>query len=285
MRIGLTSPVVTLVPGAHSAWETTASVDDLVRVAQAADRLGFDHLTCSEHVAVPAEIAAQRGGTYFDPLATLSYLAAGTERIRLATQVVVLGYHHPLALAKRYGTLDRLSGGRVVLGVGVGSLEEEFDLLGVPFEGRGALADDQLAALRTAFTQDQPAHHGPHIDFSGFVVEPRPVQSSVPLWVGGRTMRSLRRATTYADGWVPFGLSADELATMLTRVDLPDDFEVVLGPARPLDPTSDPERSARALVRLREAGATLATVRLAADSVDHYVEQLEAMHTLALGIE
>jgi len=126
MQIDIVSPVVTRVPGAHGAWEVTAGIEELARIAECADRLGFHHLTCSEHVAVPATVAAQRGATYWDPLATFGYLSARTSRIRLATQVVVLGYHHPLEIAKRYGTLDLVSGGRLILGVGVGSLQEEF---------------------------------------------------------------------------------------------------------------------------------------------------------------
>ena len=128
--MGLSTPVVVQVPGAASAWERDAGVDDIARIAAVADELGFDHLTCSEHVAVPVDEADARGARYWDPLATLAFLAARTSRIRLVTSVVVLGYHHPLAIAKRYGTLDRLSGGRLVLGVGVGSLAAEFDLLG-----------------------------------------------------------------------------------------------------------------------------------------------------------
>ncbi|MEK8145924.1 TIGR03619 family F420-dependent LLM class oxidoreductase [Streptomyces sp. M10(2022)] len=205
MRLGITSPVVTAVPGAHSPWERTAGIEELAAIAGAADRLGFHHLTCSEHVAVPAEIAEQRGGTYWDPLATFGYLAARTHRIRLATQVLVLGYHHPLAIAKRFGTLDRISGGRLVLGLGVGSLEEEFALLGATFEGRGGIADDALAALRASLSQREPAYHGEHFDYDEFVVEPHAVQDRVPLWIGGRTPRSLRRAVAYGDGWCPSG--------------------------------------------------------------------------------
>ena len=102
------------------------SIDDIARFAEAVDRLGYDHLSCSEHIGVPAAEAARRGTVYWDPLATLCYLAARTERIRLCTKVLVLGYHHPLEIAKRYGTLDRASGGRLILGVGVGTLREEF---------------------------------------------------------------------------------------------------------------------------------------------------------------
>ncbi|GAB2868260.1 LLM class F420-dependent oxidoreductase [Nocardioides pacificus] len=281
MRLGIVSPVVTAVPGAHAAWERTADIEELAVVAEAADRLGFDHLTCSEHVAVPTEIAEQRGGTYWDPLATFGYLAARTSRIRLATQVLVLGYHHPLEIAKRYGTLDRITGGRLVLGLGVGSLEEEFALLGADFEGRGARADDAMAALRASLSQRLPEHHGTHYDFSGLVVEPHAVQDRVPLWVGGRTARSLRRATTYGDGWVPFGLPLERLREMLDAAELPDGFEVVLPGGRAADPLGDPEGTLARLQRVVDAGATLVSASVHAESHAHYLEQLEALAGLA----
>ncbi|MFI6862219.1 LLM class F420-dependent oxidoreductase [Streptomyces sp. NPDC050421] len=281
MRLGINSPVVTAVPGVHSPWERTAGIEELGAVAEAADRLGFDHLTCSEHVAVPVDIAGQRGGTYWDPLSTFGYLAARTTRIRFATQVLVLGYHHPLEIAKRYGTLDRISGGRVVLGLGVGSLEEEFRLLGAAFEGRGAIADDALAALRASLSRREPAYHGEHFDYGGLVVEPHAVQDRVPLWIGGRTPRSLRRAVAYGDGWVPFGLPLDRLREMLGAAALPDGFEVVLSAGRPLDPSGDPDGTSAALRKVSEAGATLVSASLTAGSASHYVEQLEALAALA----
>lgn len=285
MHVGITSPIVTALPGFCAPWEAQAGIAELVRIAEAADRLGFDHLTCSEHVAVPEVIAAERGGTYWDPLATLSYLAARTERIRLATQVLVLGYHHPLAIAKRYGTLDAISGGRLVLGLGVGSIEEEFDLLGGRYAGRGAVADDALAALRAAMGQRLPSYDGEHYAFSGLVVEPHAVQQQVPFWIGGYTPRSLRRALELGTGWVPFGLPHDRLREMLEEVDLPDGFEVVLGAGRPVDAITEPERTARALARTRDAGATIVSVHVASQSADHYVEQLEALAAIATQIE
>lgn len=280
MRIGIVSPVVTRVPGVHAEWERSAGIEHLARIAEEADRLGFHHLTCSEHVAIPAPVAEARGATYWDPLATFGYLAARTSRIRLATQVLVLGYHHPLEIAKRYGTLDRVSGGRLVLGLGVGSLEEEFALLDAPFEGRGARADDAVAALRASLSQREPEHHGEYYDFSGFVVEPHAVQERVPMWIGGRTRRSLRRATTYGDGWVPFGLPLDKLATMLAGADLPDGFEVVLSAGRPLDPAGAPDATAAALHRVQEAGATVISASISAESAEHYCEQLAALSDL-----
>ncbi|MFF8596488.1 TIGR03619 family F420-dependent LLM class oxidoreductase [Streptomyces sp. NPDC015220] len=281
MRIGITSPVVVQLPGASSPWEAEAGIEELGLIARAADRLGFHHLTCSEHVAVPLDVARERGGTYWDPAATLGHLSALTRDIRLVTQVLVLGYHHPLEIAKRYGTLDRISGGRVTLGLGVGTLREEFDLLGAPFEDRGARADDALAALRAALSRRVPRYRGEHYAFEDFVVEPHAVQEHLPLWVGGRTPRSLRRAVALADGWVPFGLAPDRLREMVERAEPPEGFEIVLGPGRPVDPTGDPETTVRALSRLRDAGATVLTASLAARSAEHYREQLEALRDLA----
>jgi probable F420-dependent oxidoreductase len=284
LMLGLMSPVVTLLPGVHARWEEHATIEDIATVARAADRLGYDHLTCSEHVVVPQEVAADRGSRYWDPLATFGYLAAITERIRFATNVLVLGYHHPLDIAKRYGTLDQVSGGRLVLGLGVGSLQEEFELLGAPFADRGPRADDALAALRAALSREVPSYEGPYYRFSGMVVDPCAVQTSVPLWIGGRTARSLRRAVALGDGWVPFGLRVDDMAAMIAAAretpawaerDRPPD--IVLQNGRPVDPEGDPATAARVLGRLQAAGATGLQVRLVHHSLDHFVEQLEAL--------
>ncbi|AYJ48326.1 TIGR03619 family F420-dependent LLM class oxidoreductase [Rhodococcus sp. P1Y] len=282
MHLGITTPAVTLFPGACSPWEETAGIDDIARIAFTADRLGFNHITCSEHVAVPADIAAERGGTYWDPLATLGYLAARTDRIRLVTQVLVLGYHHPLEIAKRYGTLDVVSGGRLTLGLGVGSLKEEFDLLGVPFEDRGPRADDALAALRAALSRTQPEYHGTYYRFSDFVVQPHAAQPRVPLWVGGRTRRSLRRAIEHGDGWVPFGLSHPDLRSMLATADVPARFEIVLSVGAQLDPIADSDGAISALREVSRAGATIAGVGLSARDADHYCEQMVRLREIAL---
>ena len=256
MRFGVLTPVVIRSPGQFSAWEVDAGVDELVTVARAADRLGYHHLTCSEHVGVPAADAEIRGGTYWDPLATLSYLAAHTTGIGLATHVLVLGYHHPLAIAKRYGTLDRLSRGRVILGVGVGTLEGEFRLLGAQFDGRGTAADDAIRALRAAWGRRTPEYEGTHYQFRDFVIDPHAPRTDVPIWVGGRTPRSLRRAVTLADGWAPFRLSPEQVSQLLATIQPPDGFDVVLG-TPPLDPIGDPAGTRRQVETLVAAGATI----------------------------
>jgi len=292
VKLGIVTPAVTRLPRAHAQWEEAAGIDEIARVAVEAERLGYHHLTCSEHVALPVEVAETRGATYWDPLATFGYIAARTTTIRLATHVLVLGYHHPLAIAKRYGTLDRVSAGRLVLGVGVGSLREEFELLGAEFDGRGDRADDAIRALRASLSQIEPVYRGEHYAYDGFVVDPCAVQPRVPIWVGGRTARSLRRAVALADGWAPFGLARADLAAMIARardsdawaarVGLPDapPFELVLQNEHPFDPAAEPGRARDTATRLAEAGATTLNVRVVHHSLDHYLEQLAAMREL-----
>jgi probable F420-dependent oxidoreductase len=292
VKLGIVTPVVTRLPRAHAAWEETAGIEEIARVAVEAERLGYHHATCSEHVALPTTVVDTRGATYWDPLATFGYIAARTTTIRLATHVLVLGYHHPLAIAKRYGTLDRVSGGRLVLGVGVGSLREEFDLLGVEFEGRGERGDDAVRALRASLSQLEPVYRGEHYAYDGFVVDPCAVQPRVPIWIGGRTARSLRRAVELADGWAPFGLARAELADMIARARDSEawaaraalagapPFELVLQNEHPFDPGAEPDRVREAAARLAEAGATTLNVRFEHRSLDHYVEQLAAMREL-----
>jgi probable F420-dependent oxidoreductase len=287
IRMGINTPIVVQVPGVSPSWEATAGIAEIAEIAKAADRLGFDHVTCSEHVGVPEGAhspmtGGTRGVVYWDPLATLSYLAARTERIRLCTNVLVLGYHHPLAIAKRYGTLDRISGGRLVLGVGVGSMAEEFALLGASFADRGPRADDAIAALRAALSVREPCYAGPHHSFGGLVVEPHAVQERVPIWVGGRTGRAARRATTLADGWLPAALSAGELAARLERYPVPPGFEVVVGTAERIDPLGAPAAAEEVVVELAAAGATIVQPRLLSHSLAHYLEQVEAVAALSV---
>ena len=285
MRLGLATPGVIQLPGVAGEWEATATIEDIATIATAADGLGFDFLTCSEHVVVPRTDRAARGDVYWDPLATLGFLAARTTRIRLATSVLVLGYHHPLEIAKRYGTLDRISGGRLVLGVGVGSLAAEFELLGASFADRGERADDALRAVRASMSTPEPAYNGRYFSYSGMSLRPCALQSRVPIWVGGRTRRSLRRAVELADGWMPFGLGVDDIAAMLSGVELPDGFDLVLATGGAVDPTEEPDRTRCQLKARREVGATAVTCSLRARSPEHYIEQLSALRALADGLE
>jgi probable F420-dependent oxidoreductase len=280
LRVGIQTPILVQTPRGHAGWEETAGPDELRRLVQVADRLGYHHVTCSEHVMVPQSEAGRRGAVYWDPVATLAWVAALTERIRLATNVVVLGYHHPVALAKRYGTLDRLSHGRLILGVGVGSMEEEFSLLGAPFDDRGPRADDTLRALRACWARSDVRYDGPYHRFGPFTVEPHGVQRHLPVWVGGYTRRSLARAVGLADGWTPFALRLPAVRELLAAFELPEGFDVVLGPPRPLDPMGDPDGTRQAMAEMEAAGATAVHAGFVHHSVEHYLEQLEALAAL-----
>ncbi|MEO7428756.1 MAG: LLM class flavin-dependent oxidoreductase, partial [Acidimicrobiales bacterium] len=181
-------------------------------------------------------------------------------------------------------TLDQLSGGRLVLGLGVGSLQEEFELLGVPFGDRGPRADDHLRALRASMSQPMPSYDGSHYRFSGMVVDPCAVQERVPFWIGGRTARSLRRAVELGDGWCPFGLRADDVERMVAAAratpawaERQQPLEIVLQNQRPVDPLGEPAAAGDAARALRQAGATMLSLRLVHHSVEHYIEQLGAM--------
>jgi probable F420-dependent oxidoreductase len=277
VKLGIATPVVTNVAGAPLTWEQDASIAEIGRVAETADRLGYHHLTCSEHIGMPSTEAGRRGSRYWDPLATLGYVSARTTQIRLATMTLVLGYHHPLEIVKRYGTLDHVSGGRVILGVGVGTLKEEFDLLGAPFEDRGERADDALRALRAALPSNEPVYEGPYYRFGGLTVDPCALQPHMPIWIGGRTRRSLRRATTLADGWAPFGISLDTAAEWLRAREIPPGFEVVLPADQPLDPVGKPDATAETLAAMAAAGTTIVSARFVHDSLQHYLEQLHAL--------
>jgi probable F420-dependent oxidoreductase len=288
VRLGIVTPVVILNPRFDPpAWERQGGIDDIVAVARSAERLGYEWVSCPEHVAIPAEIAGVRGGRYWDPITALSFVAAATRTIRLLTHVLVLGYHHPLEVVKRFGSLDAASGGRVVLGVGVGSLKQEFELLGAPFDDRGAHADDAIRAIRASFGRPAPVYRGTHYDFSGFVVDPCGVQTDVRIWVGGRTRRSLRRALELGDGWVPFGLDLGKLEAMVRDGAMAaaisergPGFDLVFAPEPALDPAGDPEGAAATMRAYRAIGATVLALRFRHQSKAHYLEQLEAMRTV-----
>ncbi len=277
LKLGVGTPIVTGAGPQRGHWTETAGIAELAEIAKHADQLGFCHLTCSEHVFMVESELARRGATYWDPLATFGYLAALTTQIRFATNVLVLGYHHPLEIAKRYGTLDVVSGGRLTLGLGVGTLVEEFTQLGAPFEDRGARADDALQCLRACLSKSRVSYDGPYYSFDNLIVEPHAVQERVPIWIGGRTMRSLRRAIEHGDGWMPFALSLPEVRSMLDRVEVPEGFDVVLGSGAMLDPSAQPDAVDEAFAAVAAAGATICMPGLVSGSLAHYLEQLAAV--------
>jgi len=200
-------------------WEAEAGPADLVEIARAADRAGFDYVASCDHVAIPRRLAAAMSTVWYDPVATLGFLAGVTERVRLLSHVAVVGLRHPLLTAKQYATLDHLSGGRLILGVGAGHVQEEFEALGVDFDRRGAVLDESVDALRAALGPEEfPEHHGKLYDFEGLGQRPRPAQGRVPVWIGGSSPAAVRRAALKGDGWLPQGDPRDRLPAQLARI-------------------------------------------------------------------
>jgi probable F420-dependent oxidoreductase len=185
-----------------------ADPEAAARVAVLAERLGYDSLWAGEHVVVPSPRAApspmEPDEPILDPLVALAHVAANTERVRLGTGVIILPQRNPVVLAKQLGSLDVLCGGRLIVGLGVGYLEQEMRAIGVPMEGRGSRADEYLAAMRALWDEDAPAYRGRYVEFDGVDAHPRPVQRPLPVVVGGHTRAAHRRAARSADGWYGF---------------------------------------------------------------------------------
>jgi len=292
LRLGIVTPVVHINPRFDPpSWESTGTIDDIIAVAKAAERFGYDWVACSEHIAIPQSATDVRGPRYWDPTTTLAFVAANTERISLLSHVVVLPYHHPLELIKRWGTLDVASHGRVILGVGVGSLEPEFKLLGHQFEGRGERSDDALRAIRASWGVREPVYSGTHFQYSGFVVEPSGLPRPLDIWVGGRTRRSLRRAIELGDAWIPFRLKLQDLKPILGDPQVKDaiaardrPFSLIFPPDPPVDPAGAPDEAADVVRGFAELGATGLSLRFRHHSRSHYIEQLQAMEELVAGL-
>ena len=188
---------------------------ETVRLAELAEALGFDSVWSGEHVVVPSPWAApspmQPTDPILDPLVHLAFLAAATDRLLLATGIIILPQRNPLVLAKQAASLDVLSGGRLLLGIGAGYLEPEMTALGVPMAGRGDRTDDHLAAMRAIWNDPGPVeHHGAFVDYAGVDAHPRPVTPGGPrIVVGGHAPAAFRRAVAHGHGWYGFALTPE----------------------------------------------------------------------------
>jgi probable F420-dependent oxidoreductase len=164
----------------------SASADVLRRWAELVEALGYHLLMTSDHIAVTPDVGKRYPAPWFEPISTLGWLAGITKRIALGTTVIILPYRSPLETARAFANIDQLSGGRCILGVGVGWAKEEFAALNVPFEKRGAIANEYLAAIKTLWTEDIASFEGKFVRFSGVDTAPRPAQRPhPPIWVGG----------------------------------------------------------------------------------------------------
>ena len=215
-----------------------AGPEQLRNVAQRAEALGYDHVWVSDHIILPKKVDsfypyAEDGVAtfkpdepYYEPLSALNFIAGCTQRVRLGTHVLIIPYRNPVLTAKILSTLDVLSGGRVILGAGVGWMEEEFQAMGLDtYKDRGAVTDEYLQVYKELWTKEDASFDGKYYQISDTGFEPKPVQKPhPPVWIGGHSGPAVRRAAKYGDGWMPIGLrppailEPEELAGKIARL-------------------------------------------------------------------
>lgn len=198
-----------------------ATPENMIRFVRRAEELGFDTVTISDHIVIPKAMPAnypyhpegkfswETARDYYEPLATLMFLAGATTSIRLGTSVLILPYRNPVVVAKMIATIDALSGGRTFLGVGTGWWEDEFLALGLPnhFRERGARTDEYIRIFRNLWSEENPAFSGDFYSYGDLEFSPKPAQpGGVPIWIGGHSGRALRRVAELGDAWHPIGL-------------------------------------------------------------------------------
>jgi probable F420-dependent oxidoreductase len=189
-----------------------ATPDIILSATIRAEQLGYDSVWVSDHVVVPEANLANFGEAVFDPLITLAVAAGTTSRVQLGTTVLIVPYRNAVVTAKMVSSLDALSGGRVILGVGAGWVAAESAALGLPFAERGAMTDDYLRAMQELWTSPAPAFEGKYNRFSALKFAPRPTQKPhPPIWVGGHSRAALRRTVEFGAAWHPINRAPDEL--------------------------------------------------------------------------
>ena len=208
----------------------SATREALTLFAGRMESLGFDSLWVSDHVVIPERIASRYpynatgdfplppDTDFLEPLTVLPLVAAVTGRIRLGTSVLVLPHRHPVLTAKMLATLEHLAPGRVILGAGVGWMKEEIELLGVPYQRRGAWSDEAIQVMRACWREDRVSFKGEFFAFDGLGVRPRPSGGTIPIWIGGHTERALRRVARLGDGWHAAFPSVDLLRDGIGRL-------------------------------------------------------------------
>ncbi|MGE0877380.1 MAG: TIGR03619 family F420-dependent LLM class oxidoreductase [Acidimicrobiia bacterium] len=287
LSYGIMLPIQSQTTMVRQDWEPTAGPKELAEVAKACDRVGLDFVGVCDHVAIPKDRAAAMSTDWYDTISTLSWIAGFTENVKLMSIVFIAAYRHPMVTAKAWSTLDALSGGRAVLGIGAGHVQAEFEMLGVDFHKRGKLTDEAIVTIKQAFSDE--------FGTGDFGQRPRPVQpGGPPIWIGGSSTAALKRAARLADGWLPQGPPEQGMAQAIAdlhryraeagRGDGPFGVGGGVGfylgdPGRELPPyivTAGPEAVAQAVRDQAAIGVTDFQLRIPSRSHTDLIEQLEA---------
>lgn len=190
-----------------------------INIAKTAEEIGFDSVWASDHVIMPENRVGMFSKNFYDPFILLSYIAADTSRIKIGTSVIILPYRNPVVVAKMIATLDVLSGGRVIFGVGPGWMKEEFETLGVPHNARGRMTNEYLRAIKVLWESDSPDFEGEFVKFSGVKFHPKPLQKPHPsIWIAGSSEHAIKRAVRLGDGWHPTWVSPEDVRSGIAEL-------------------------------------------------------------------
>lgn len=253
----------------------SANPSSLRRWAQLTETLGYHLLMSSDHIATTRDVAERYPAPFYEPLTTLGWLAGVTERVEIGTTVLILPYRSPLETARAFANIDQLSGGRCILGIGVGWSREEFAALGVPFEKRGAITNEYLEAIKRFWTEETASYDGKFVQFQNVQTAPQPIRKPhPPIWVGGSSDAALRRTVRLADAWHPIRFTLP----WLRDTGLPRLREVADTESRPM-----PALSPRIRLRLTDAAEPEEERLAGTGSIDQVRGDLAALE--ALGCE
>ena len=219
MRVNLSYPHSLEIPAMMQPWEFQLQPPEMIRIMRLGDELGFHKLVIGEHLVIPEDHIELSGAHWLHGTCALAFAAGQTSRMGLASSISILPLQNPIVQAKAWSTLDWLSQGRATAVFGAGWLEGEFALLNVPFQERGAMCDEYLAAMIALWTQDSPAFEGKYVAFDKVGFDPKPVQKPhLPIWLGGDARPVLRRVARFADGWSPFLTHPDKFLEALDTI-------------------------------------------------------------------
>lgn len=231
MKLSFAMPHMLELKATMQPWELAVTGADQLRLARLADELGYDMIAVPEHFLIPRDHVSLSGSFYFHCFTAMGAFAGATSRIAVNSCVNILPLQHPAVTAKAMATLDFISGGRAMITVGVGWLEGEFDLLGVPFNKRGAMCEEYLAAIIELWTSEDPQFEGEFVSFRDVAVDPRPVQQPhPPIWMGGEAKPVLRRAARFAQGWWPYLTKPEDIPAQIDYIKSQPEYD-----GRPFD--------------------------------------------------
>ena len=225
MKLGFAMPHMVRLKAMLQPWELAVTGADQTRLAKWAEKLGYAMIAVPEHFVIPKSHVELSGPFYFNAYAAMAHFAGATETIRVNSCIAILPLQNPFATGKALATMDWLSSGRVTVTFAVGWLEEEFDIVGVPFHERGAITDEYTRAIIELWTKDSPEFEGKYVSFKDVAFEPKCIQKPhLPIWFGGDANPVLKRVARFASGWWPFLTKPEDIPARIDFIRSQPDY-------------------------------------------------------------